>query len=94
MKLQCLIKSRYPGAYNRTLDFGVHGVVEVIEGVADVGPELASVMVAGGNFIRIEEFEGLASPKKAGRKPRFAALEEPAAAPGDAAVLPVGEDAP
>jgi hypothetical protein len=57
MKLQCLIKSRYPGAYNREMDFGALGVVQVIEGVADVGAELAAHMVASGNFVRIDEFK-------------------------------------
>ena len=60
MKLQCLIKSRYPGAYNRDMDFGELGIAKVIEGVADVGDALANVMVATGNFVRIDEFKDLA----------------------------------
>lgn len=59
MRLQCLIKSRYPGLYNRDMDFGSLGIVKVIEGVADVGPELANVMVGTGNFVRIDEFKDL-----------------------------------
>ena len=59
MRLQCLIKSRYPGLYNREMDFGSLGIAKVIEGVADVGPELANVMVGTGNFVRIDEFKDL-----------------------------------
>ena len=57
MKLQCLIKSRYPGAYNKTLDFGELGAVQVIDGIADVEPELAAHMVEGGYFVRLNEFQ-------------------------------------
>ena len=63
MKLQCLIKSRYPGLYNREMDFGPLGIASVVEGVADVGPALANVMVASGNFVRIDEFKDLAAPE-------------------------------
>jgi hypothetical protein len=76
MKLQCLIKSRYPGAYNREVDFGELGIAKIVEGIADVGEELAAYMVASGNFVRIDEFEEPLAPVKAARKVRVAKVVE------------------
>lgn len=76
MKLQCLIKSRYPGAYNREIDFGVLGKVNIVDGIVDVSEELAFLMVAGGNFVRMNEFEEQIAPVKAARKARTATVIE------------------
>jgi hypothetical protein len=79
MKLQCLIKSRYPGAYNREVDFGEHGIVKIVDGIADVGHELAAYMVASGNFVRIEDAVQVAQRsdpvKRKSAKPKFTSIE-------------------
>lgn len=85
MKLQCLIKSRYPGAYNREVDFGEHGIVKIVDGIADVGHELAAYMVASGNFVRMDDLVEVAQRpdpvKRKSAKPKFTPVDPVEAAP-------------